>query len=169
MKYIDYTLKSLQVFILCFILGTFIDREFHKYQESLSNPNYIIIGVIQLLTIISVTYILQSVQFLQQFFEEYTPNVLFSSFLLSLQYNMIDNFKRSLTYEYFFEEKTEMDFMRALQRFLTPDTQYPEYIIFLMKQDNKYKSLTSYETFTILKELKKVGELSFENLMKFMY
>lgn len=168
MKYIDYTLKSLQVFILCFILGTFIDKQFHKYQESLNNPNYIIIGFIQLVTIISITYILHSVQFLQQFFEEYTPNVLFSSFLLSLQSNMIDNFKRTLKYEYFFDEKKEMDFMRGLQRFLTTDTQYPEYIIFLMKQDNKYKSLTSYETFTILKELKKVGELSFENLMKFM-
>lgn len=168
MKYTEYTLKSLQVFILCFILGTFIDKKFHEYQESLENPNHIIIGFIQLVTIISITYILHSVQFLQQFFEEYTPNVLFSSFLLSLQSNMINNFKRSLKYEYFSEEKKEMDFMRSLQRFLTPDTQYPEYVIFLLKHDQKYKSLTSYDTFTILKELKRVGELSFENIMKFM-
>lgn len=100
MEYTDYIIKSLQVFILCFILGTFIDNQFHKYQNSLKNPNYIIIGFVQLVTVISITYVLHSVQFLQQFFEEYTPNVLFSSFLLSLQSNMINNFKRVLKYEY---------------------------------------------------------------------
>lgn len=100
MYYIDYTLKSLQVFILCFILGTFIDTQFRKYQESTKEPNPILIGFIQLVTIISITYVLQTVQFLQQFFEEYTPNVLFSSFLLSLQSNMIDNFKHILKYKY---------------------------------------------------------------------
>lgn len=100
MYYIDYTLKSLQVFILCFILGTFIDTQFRKYQESTKEPNPILIGFIQLVTIISITYVLQTVQFLQQFFEEYTPNVLFSSFLLSLQSNMINNFKHILKYKY---------------------------------------------------------------------
>jgi hypothetical protein len=96
MNYTDYTLKSLQVFILCFILGTFIDNQFRKYQESFKNPNRPFLGFLQLVTIITITYILQTVQFLQQFFEEYTPNVLFSSFLLSLQSNMIDNFKHLL-------------------------------------------------------------------------
>jgi len=100
MYYIDYTLKSLQVFILCFILGTFVDTQFRKFQESIKNPNPILIGFTQLITIISITYVLQTVQFLQQFFEEYTPNVLFSSFLLSLQSNMIDNFKHLLKYKY---------------------------------------------------------------------
>lgn len=100
MHYTDYTLKSLQVFILCFILGTFIDNQFHKYQESNPNSNRTLLAFIQLVTIITITYILHTVQFLQQFFEEYTPNVLFSSFLLSLQSNMIDNFKHVLKYKY---------------------------------------------------------------------
>ena len=101
MQYLDYTFKSIQVFILCFILGTFIDTQFYKYQNTTTNPNKLLIGLSQLIVIISITYILQSIQFLQQFFEEYTPNVLFSSFLLSLQSNMISNFKSIITYEYF--------------------------------------------------------------------
>lgn len=104
MHYTEYTFKSLQVFILCFILGTFIDNLFHKYQESLKNVSSIeklLIGLIQLITIITVTYVLHTIKFLHNFFEEYTPNVLFSTFLLSLQSNMISNFKNVLKYEYF--------------------------------------------------------------------
>jgi hypothetical protein len=100
MKYIEYTLKSLQVFIFCFILGTFINKYFHIYQKNIKNPNKLLIGFIQLIIIISITYLLHSVQFLQEFFEQYTPNVLFSTFLLSLQSNMISNFKQVLHYEY---------------------------------------------------------------------
>jgi hypothetical protein len=84
------------------MLGTFIDTQFHKYQTTFKNSNKLLIGLTQLIVIISVTYLLHSIQFLQQFFEEYTPNVLFSSFLLSLQSNMISNFKYILKYEYFY-------------------------------------------------------------------
>jgi hypothetical protein len=101
MQYLDYTFKSIQVFILCFLLGTFIDTQFHKYQNTTKNPNKLLIGLLQLIVIITITYSLHSIQFLQQFFEEYSPNVLFSSFLLSLQSNMISNFKSVLKYEYF--------------------------------------------------------------------
>jgi hypothetical protein len=104
MKYIEYTLKSLNVFILCFLLGTFIDEQFHKYQESVKNISSLqklLIGLFQLVTIITVTYILHTIKFFHNFFEEYSPNVLFSTFLLSLQSNMISNFKYILKYEYF--------------------------------------------------------------------
>lgn len=104
MKYIEYTLKSLNVFILCFLLGTFIDNLFHKYQDSLKNissSQKLFIGLFQLVTIITVTYILNTLKFFHSFFEEYSPNVLFSTFLLSLQSNMITNFKQFVKYEYF--------------------------------------------------------------------
>lgn len=70
--------------------------------------------------------------------------------------------------ETFSQEKKDMDFMRSLQRFLNQNTQYPEYLIFLLKHNNKHKQLSTVETFTILQQLKVVGELSFENIMKFM-
>lgn len=70
--------------------------------------------------------------------------------------------------ESFSQEKRDMDFMRSIQRFLNRDTQYPEYLIFLLKHNNTHKQLSTFETFTILKELKVVGELSFENIMRFM-
>ena len=93
MNYFEYLIKSLQVFILCFILGSIINNLFVKIQNYFNIPVSIILGLLQLITIISITYLLHSVQFLEQFFEEYTPNVLFSSFLLSLQSNMLNNFK----------------------------------------------------------------------------
>lgn len=98
--YVSYLIKSLQVFISCFILGTFIDTQFHKLQNQYHNNHPLLMGLAQLVTIITVTYILHSVKFFQNFFEEYTPNVLFSSFLLALQSNMIDNFKKLLHYQY---------------------------------------------------------------------
>ena len=100
MEYKLYLLHSLQVFIFCFLLGTFIDYQFHKYQEKLKNPNRILIGFFQLIMIITITYILHSIKFFHSFFEEYSPNVLFSTFLLSLQSNMINNFKHILHYKY---------------------------------------------------------------------
>ena len=93
MFYFEYLYKSLQVFILCFILGSLINNLFIKIQDYFNIPMHIIFGFLQLITIISVTYILHNVQFLEHFFEEYTPNVIFSSFLLSLQTNMLNNFK----------------------------------------------------------------------------
>lgn len=98
--YVSYLIKSLQVFISCFIVGTFIDTQFHKLQNQYPNNHPLTMGLAQLVTIITVTYILHSVKFFQNFFEEYTPNVLFSSFLLALQSNMIDNFKKLLDYKY---------------------------------------------------------------------
>jgi hypothetical protein len=93
MDYFEYLSKSLQVFILCFILGSLINNLFVKIQGYFNIPVYTLFGFLQLITIISITYLLHNIQFLEHFFEEYTPNVIFSSFLLSLQTNMLNNFK----------------------------------------------------------------------------
>jgi hypothetical protein len=98
--YISYLSKSLQVFISCFILGTFIDTQFHNLQHKYPDTHPLIMGLTQLTTIITVTYILHKIKFFSNFFEEYSPNVLFSSFLLALQSNMIENFKKLLDYKY---------------------------------------------------------------------
>jgi len=105
MEYSRYLLKSLQVFVICFFIGTFIDSQFHKLQKSLSlsknnTVNEILFGFSQLITIITITYMLHVNKFFHLYFEEYSPNVLFSTFLLSLQSNMIRNFKHILNYEY---------------------------------------------------------------------
>lgn len=95
-EYKHYIIKSLQVFILCFIIGTFVDNQFELYQKNITNiTKYqrLLLGFSQLFVIITITYLLNTVKFLNQFFEEYTPNVLFSTFLVSLQTNMINNFK----------------------------------------------------------------------------
>ena len=100
MLYIHYLSQSLQVFIACFILGTFIDTQFHNLQKLYPDVYPLYMGVAQLITIITMTYLLHKIKFFHSFFEEYSPNVLFSSFLLALQSNMIDNFKTLLHYKY---------------------------------------------------------------------
>jgi hypothetical protein len=101
MQYTTYLLKSIQIFIICFFIGVFIDKQFHILQKSYTKVNQIIFGFAQLITIITITYILHKYKIFHSFFEEYSPNVLFSTFLLSLQSNMIYNFKHLLKYEYF--------------------------------------------------------------------
>ena len=98
-EYTHYISKSLQVFILCFIIGTFIDNQFKLYQKNIidiTKSQRLLLGFSQLIVIISITYLLHTVKFFHQFFEEYAPNVLFSTFLVSLQTNMIGNFKNLL-------------------------------------------------------------------------
>lgn len=93
--YISYLKKSLQIFISSFVLGYLINTQFVNLQKRYPNNNPFIMGTAQLLTVITLTYILQLKVFVN-FFEEYKPNILFSTFLLTLQTNMIDNFQRSI-------------------------------------------------------------------------
>lgn len=93
MIYIHYILKSFQVFIIYFFLGTFIDSYFKKLENQTPNIPYIIFSLLQLFTLISLTFILHKMQFLHSYFENYSPTLLFSSFLIGLQSNMINNFK----------------------------------------------------------------------------
>jgi hypothetical protein len=95
MLYKDYVIHSLVIFFVCFVLGTFVNREFKKYQLSLrdvNNTTRFKLAVLQLLVVITLTYILQYFRLFHYFFETYNPSVLFSTFLLSLQNNMLNNF-----------------------------------------------------------------------------
>ena len=95
-SYARYTFKSIIIFTLCFSLGIIIDTEFSKIQARNPGINPFFLAVIQLLTIISVTFILNKMKFYHIFFETYNPNILFSSFLFSLQSTMVKNFKITL-------------------------------------------------------------------------
>lgn len=94
--YATYTLKSIIIFTLCFFLGVIIDTQFAKIQKKYTRSNPLFMGILQLLTVITVTFILHKLKFYHIFLETYNPNILFSSFLFSLQSNMINNFKNSL-------------------------------------------------------------------------
>lgn len=93
MNYQEYLIKSTRVFILCFFIGIYTNNFFIKIQNQNSQLHPLILASAQLLAIITITYILHSYNFFHTYFEVYTPHVLFSSFLLSLQTNMISNFK----------------------------------------------------------------------------
>jgi hypothetical protein len=93
MIYNNYILQSLYVFSLSFVVGVVIDNTFIKLVKQYEKYS-IILSLIQLVTIISVSYILHEYHF--NYSEMYTPRVLFSSFLLSLQTNMITNFRSIL-------------------------------------------------------------------------
>jgi hypothetical protein len=94
--YTTYTLKSIIIFTLCFVLGVIIDNQFSKIQSKYPKANRLMLAILQLLTIITVTFMLGRLKFYHIFLEIYNPNILFSSFLFSLQSNMINNFKNGL-------------------------------------------------------------------------
>ena len=95
-SYLNYTLKSIVIFTLCFSLGIIIDAEFKKIQLKYPNSSPLFLAIMQLLTIISVTFLLHKMKFYYIFLETYNPNILFSSFLFSLQSTMVKNFKTAL-------------------------------------------------------------------------
>ena len=95
-SYARYTLKSIIIFTLCFSLGIIIDTQFSKIQARNPEINPFFLAIMQLLTVISVTFILNKMKFYHIFFETYNPNILFSSFLFSLQSTMVKNFKVTL-------------------------------------------------------------------------
>jgi hypothetical protein len=90
MIYQNYILQSLHVFTLSFVLGVVIDNTFKKILQTYPDKS-LYLAFLQLFTVISVSYILHEYHF--RYSETYTPHVLFSSFLLSLQTTMIQNFR----------------------------------------------------------------------------
>jgi hypothetical protein len=88
-----YILHSLKIFFLAFIIGKSIDNIFIAIQKKYDGNN-ILLGLLQLLTVITTSYylhILTTHQFSADM-QIYAPNVLFSSFIFSLQSNMLKNF-----------------------------------------------------------------------------
>lgn len=93
MNYHNYILQSLHVFVLSFIIGVTIDNTFAKLVNTYKD-NILLLAIIQLFVIITVSYILNTYHF--YYIETYTPHILFSSFLLSLQTTMISIFRTKL-------------------------------------------------------------------------
>jgi hypothetical protein len=89
-----YILHSLKIFFLAFIIGKSIDNIFIDIQKKYDGLNDISFGLLQLLTVITTSYylhILTTHRFSADM-QIYAPNVLFSSFIFSLQSNMLKNF-----------------------------------------------------------------------------
>jgi hypothetical protein len=89
-----YILHSLKIFFLAFIIGKSINNIFITIQKKYDKENNILLGLLQLLVVIVTSYylhILTTRQFSSNM-QIYAPNVLFSSFIFSLQSNMLKNF-----------------------------------------------------------------------------
>jgi len=81
--------NSIYVFAVAFVVGTTVNNMFVRIQSQLEHPNLLVISLAQLLCIITVAYLLNKYDPIEQ----YAPRSVFSSFLLTLQTNMINNFK----------------------------------------------------------------------------
>lgn len=91
----QYILTSIEVFFIVFFIGTFIDHTFYKIQN-IYKLTPLVCAVLQLLTIIIIAYPLYKLRHYYGFIEQYAPQALFSSFLIGLQPNMINNFRLAL-------------------------------------------------------------------------
>jgi hypothetical protein len=92
MNFYQYILTSLQIFIVSFILGSYIDKQFQQLQIKYKLSPFIS-GFSQLLTLIIITYFIFHYHN-TKIFENYSPQLIFSSFLFGLQPNMLNNFKQ---------------------------------------------------------------------------
>jgi hypothetical protein len=90
-----YTVSSLQIFLISFIVGNLINKTFEKLQSKY-NIQPLFIAVLQLFSIIFITFYIFKYNVFYNFFEDYSPHFIFSSFLFSLQTNMIKTFKEIL-------------------------------------------------------------------------
>lgn len=97
LKYTNYLYKTLQIFISCLLLGSLVNQSFHRYQKSLKNPNVLLISFLQLITIISLSYLIYVSDYFNSYFESYSPNLILSTFLFSLQSNIFNNFNLILS------------------------------------------------------------------------
>lgn len=94
MNYEEYFYNSILIFSISFFLGIYVNRFFEYYSSKYDDINIKIwLSIAQLVSIISITYILYEYKFFRLTFETYNPHVLFSSFLFGLQTNMINTFK----------------------------------------------------------------------------
>jgi len=94
--YSRYILESIQIFSLSFLIGSVLNAVFKKLGERLPNDNVSVFiqSVLHLLAILNVSYILTIYHL--KLHESYYPTVLLSSFLFSLQTNMIQGFQQVL-------------------------------------------------------------------------
>lgn len=98
MDYPTYLLQGLKIFILVFILGNIIDQIFAYVQKKYNIPKSKVYGLLQLVTIITIAYIIHanSNNKISHEFQIYNPTVLFSSLMLNIQNTMFYNFSLNL-------------------------------------------------------------------------
>ena len=89
-----------------------------------------------------------------------------NNFLLFVLIGIIVYFWDSV--ESFSDEKEDLDFIKSLQRAIDSETKYSDYVRFLANYGDKYKNMENVNTFKIFKQFQKIGELSVENISKFM-
>lgn len=89
-----------------------------------------------------------------------------NNFLLFVLVGIIVYFWNSI--ESFSDEKDELDFIKAVQRFIDEEVKYSDYIKFLSNYGDKYKKLETVNIFKIFKQFQQIGELSVENIKKIM-
>lgn len=89
----NFFIYSFYIFFITFFLGSFLNNFMEKQQKKYKlNP--FISGCIHLLTILLLMYLFHKFHllYLEKF---YSPHIIFSTFLFSLQTNMIVNFKKT--------------------------------------------------------------------------
>ena len=94
MKYLHYVKVSSIIFTVSFIIGSLINNFFKNLQKKFerSYKYAMLFGSTHLICIITIAFGLHNMYPI----EPYAPHVLFSSFMISLQSNMIDNFREFL-------------------------------------------------------------------------
>lgn len=93
MNLFDYTITSLQIFIITFIFGVSLDNNFAKLQKKYKlTPLFSAIS--QLFVLIILSFYIYKFPFSQDYFDYRLRHLTFSSFLIGLQQNMLNNFKQ---------------------------------------------------------------------------
>ena len=95
MTFKTYMIHSLRIFSVLFFVGMSIDKSFKKLQDYYSIPQSIFYGILQLFVCICISYLLHisTSKTLDHELQVYSPSVVFSSFMMSLQTNMFINFQ----------------------------------------------------------------------------
>ena len=92
MKLLHYIFSSFQIFIITFILGVSIDKYFEFLQKKYKlTPLFV--SLLQLLTIFIISFYFYNYSLSKDIFDYNLRHLSFSSFLFSLQQNLINNFK----------------------------------------------------------------------------
>lgn len=88
-----YIINSIIIFIFSFVFGIYINKIFEKLYDQYPDIELLLV-FLQLFVIILLTYVLYKYKLLNFAFEYYNPHILFSSFLFSLQTQMINTLKK---------------------------------------------------------------------------
>lgn len=90
MDALEFFYSSISIFIITFFFGVLLDDQSKKIQEkyNLTPP---VAAILQLFVFLSFVYFIQQYNLLH--LEVFLPHSIFSTFMFTLQTNMIQNFK----------------------------------------------------------------------------